>query len=113
MSTKNKELVKKINDALSKGNTEFVIAHLADDITWNIVGMPAVNGKSEFLKTMKMMVIESFPDIAVKNIIAEGDYVVVESTGKNLDNSFCDIYHLKNEKIWELTTYIVDTSVNE
>ena len=118
MSIKNKNLVKKINEALSKGNTEFVSVHLADDIRWNIVGMPTVSGKSEFLKTMKMMVIESFPDITVKNIIAEGDYVVVESTGnaktgESYNPSYCDVYHLKDEKIQELTTYIVDVTSNE
>ncbi len=67
---------------------------------------------------MEMMEIESFPDIEIKNIIAEGDYVVVESisntqTGKLNNPAYCDIYRLKDGKIQELTTYVVDTSSNE
>ena len=60
-----------------------------------------------------------FPADNVKNIIAEGEYVVVESTGKSetkteISNSpaYCDIYRIKDEKIQELTTYVVDTALN-
>ena len=118
MSAKNKELVEKINKAFSKGNTELVSVHLADNIRWNIVGMPTISGKNNFLNTMKMMAIESFPDIVIKNIIAEGNYVVVESmgndkTGGSYNTSYCDVYYFKNKKIHELTTYIVDITLNE
>ena len=120
MSVKNKKLVKKINEAFSKGDIEYILSHLADNIRWNIVGMPIVWGKSKFLETMEMIVIESFPDITVNNIIAEGDYVVVESTSninskasESYNPSYCDIYHLKSGKIQDLTTYIVDVTLNE
>jgi ketosteroid isomerase-like protein len=120
MSAKNKELVKKINEALSKGDFEFVSAHLADNVRWNIVGMPIVSGKNDFLETMKSIIIEDFSAIAINNIIAEGDYVVVESrcnanakTKESYNPSCCDIYHLTNGKIQDLTTYIVDITLNE
>lgn len=123
-STKNKELIKKINKAFLKGKVEFVLAHLDENIKWNIVGMPLVQGKNNFLETIEMMEAASddCPDITVKNIIAEGEFVVVESSGNHSDKegeadhiksfipSFCDIYHIKNGKIIELTTYIVDIS---
>jgi len=114
---RNKELIKKINNALSKGNIEFVLAHLADDIQWNIVGMPSIRGKNDFLKTMEIMEIESSLNINVKNVIAEGDYVVIESRDEtnsriSFSPAFCDVYRIKNGKIQELTTYVVDTTLN-
>ncbi len=75
MSAKNKKLIQKINEAYSKGNTEFVLDNLDNNIRWNIVGMPTIHGKKDFLKTMKMFELENFPNITVKNVIAEGDYV--------------------------------------
>ncbi len=36
----------------------------------------------EYLEVLKMQNLESFPEITITNIIAEGEYVVVESTGK-------------------------------
>jgi ketosteroid isomerase-like protein len=123
----NKALIQKINEEFSKGNKEYVLDHLADDIRWNIVGMPVINGKSDFIKTMEMMesAVGGFSDIDLKNVIAEGDYVVVEGTGSSDvkevrsylsyetialsgNPSFCDVYHIVNGKIKELTSYIVD-----
>ncbi len=86
--------------------------HLADDVKWKIVGMPVIEGKKEFLETMKELHLENFGSNKIKNILAEGDFVVVESIGKKSTNFFCDIYHLRNEKILGLTSYIVDTSSN-
>ena len=115
----NKKLIIRLNEAFSKGDTEFILNNLTDDIRWNIVGMPSINGKKDFLKAMQMMELESFPDITINNVIAEGNYVVVESsgsantkTGKPYNPSYCDIYRVKDGKIQELTTYIVDITVN-
>jgi len=125
MLLKNKELTKMITEAFFKGNTEFILPHLAEDIKWNIVGMPVIFGKSDVIKTMEMInpAFAGCPDLAVKNIIAEGDYVVVESSGNNYSSfvnrdtiekqcnpAYCDVYRFKNGKIQELTTYIVDTT---
>jgi len=120
MSAKNKELIQKINKAFSKGDIGFVLAHLTEDVKWNIVGLPVINGKDDFLNAMKMMeyAVRGFPDSTVKKIIAEGNYVVVESTGNiksgiPYNPSYCDVYRLKDGKIQELSTYVVDITLNE
>lgn len=86
--------------------------YLTDDVKWKIVGMPVIEGKKEFLETIKELHLENFSSNKIKNILAEGDFVVVESIGKTSGNYFCDIYHLRDEKILGLTSYIVDTSSN-
>ncbi len=102
-----------------QGKNKSYINFLSDDIKWTIVGMPSINGKQNFIRAMEIMELwqSSFkkenmlPDKVI-NIIAENDFVVVESKGQNEDSGNCDIYRIKNGKIKEVTTYIVDTSVN-
>ncbi|MFA7419214.1 MAG: nuclear transport factor 2 family protein [Melioribacteraceae bacterium] len=117
MSLTNKKLIRDINSAYLKGDTGFVSAHLTEDMCWNIVGMPVIIGKNEFLKAVKTLELENFPSISAKSIISEGEYVVVESSGRDTTNrtassyrAYCDIYLIQKGKIKELTTYVVDTA---
>ncbi len=120
MSIKNKKIIERIIKEFTIKNNGFILELLADDIRWNIVGMPPISGKSNFISAFEMMELwqksstkieDASHSCSIKNIIAEGDFVVVESKGaKNDSPAYCDIYHLRGGKIDELTTYIVDTS---
>jgi ketosteroid isomerase-like protein len=83
----------------AKGNIEFSAAYLAEDIKWIIVGNSHIESKEEVLEVYKMLQLESFPVITIKNVIAEGNYVVVESTGKAktkkgkfYNQTYCDVF---------------------
>ncbi len=98
-------------------NHDKYLKYLDENVKWNIIGMPVISGKIGFLKAVKSLEIENFISLNIKNIISDGEFVVVESNGSNNKQSeksnvpaFCDIYRLKNGKIYELTSYIVDTS---
>jgi ketosteroid isomerase-like protein len=119
MLSKNKELIKEFNKAFTAKKIEFILDHVSNDIRWNIVGMPVIIGKNDFLKTIEMMDLIDVRELNIQNIIAEGEYVVVEIAAKSyikggdpLNASYCSVYRIKDEKIKELTTYIVDTSTN-
>jgi len=112
MSLKNKKIIEIFIKESSNKSSEFFMNHLANDVKLNIVGMPAITGKNEFLEAVKMLELMQ-PSVKIKNIIADDEFVVVESAGKSLNNSFCNIYRFKEDRILELTTYIVDTSLNE
>ncbi len=118
MSVRNKKLVMSFLDGFINGNKQKCINYLTDDVRWNIIGMPSIRGKQNFLQALEMMELwkSTFlysPSGRTKNIIAEKDYVVVESAGGNSNSANCDIYKIINGKIREMTSYIVDTSVNE
>jgi limonene-1,2-epoxide hydrolase len=120
MSIKNKKVVIRFMSDFMEGKDKSYMKILADDIRWNIVGMPSIYGKQNFIQAMDRMDLFKFsssekmkPIDKVKNLIAESDFVVVESSGKNSNSCSCDVYKIKNGKIEELTSYIVDTSVNE
>ena len=120
MKTENKQLMIKISEAFATGNLEFSGVYLADNIQWNILGENTINGKEEVLQVSKMLQLQSFPVISIKNIVAEGDFVVIESTGKATtksgkpyNQSYCDIFKFKEEKLIEVTTYLDTALGNE
>src|SRR5215217_5693288 len=78
----NNQLLKKISEEFAKGNLRFYEAYLAEDIKWNILGEDTIVGKEQVLEVSKMAQLQSFPVIKIKNIISEGEYVVIESTGE-------------------------------
>lgn len=119
MTTTNEELRKKISEEFAKGNMEFCDAYLADDIRWNILGSEAVVGKQQVLEAMKMLQLETFPIITIKNLISEGDYVVVESTGaaitktgNSYNQSYCDVFKFYDKKLHDVSTYL-DTALSK
>ncbi len=75
------QLYKKIGEEITKGNVEFYKAYFADDVHWNIGGNGTVKGKKNVIETLGMKALENYPVVTIKSIIAEGDKVVIESTG--------------------------------
>lgn len=115
----NKELLKKISEEFAKGNMEFVGAYLADSIKWNILGNDTIVGREQVLEVSKMLQLQSFPKITIKNIVSEGEFVVVESTGeaktrngKPYNQTYCEVFRFDNEKLQEITTYL-DTALSK
>ena len=116
----NNQLLKKISEEFAKGNLEFAEVYLADDIKWNILGERPVIGKNQVLEVSKMLQLESFPVITIKNIVAEGDYVVIENSGdaktksgKPYNQTYCDVFKFKGEMLHEITTYLDTALSNE
>ena len=113
------QLVKKISEEFAKGNLTFSEAYLAEDIKWNILGEDTIVGKEQVLEVSKMAQLQSFPVIKIKNIISEGEYVVIESTGeaktikgKPYNQTYCEVYRFDNETLQEITTYL-DTALSK
>ncbi len=120
MTIINRQLLKKISEEFAKGNLEFFAAYFADDIKWNILGDTPIIGKEQVLEVSKMLQLESFPVITIKNVVAEGNFVVVESTGKATtkngkpyNQTYCDVFHFYNGKLQEITTYLDTALSNE
>jgi len=113
------QLLKKISEEFAKGNLKFYEAYLAEDIKWNILGEDTIVGKEQVLEVSKMAQLQSFPVIKIKNIISEGEYVVIESTGeaktikgKPYNQTYCEVYRFENERLQEITTYL-DTALSK
>ena len=113
------ELLKRISEEFAKGNLGFSEAYLAEDIKWKILGNDTIIGKEQVLEVSKMAQLQSYPVIKIKNVVQEGDCVVVESTGeaktkngKQYNQAYCEIFRFDNEKLQEITTYL-DTALSK
>ena len=119
MKTTNGQLQIKISEKFAKGDFEFTDMYLADDIKWNILGETSIEGKEQVLEVSKMLQLEYFPVITIKNVIAEGNYVVIESTGeattkngKPYNQTYCDVFKFKEGQLKEVSTYL-DTALSK
>jgi uncharacterized protein len=120
MKTIDNQLLIKISEAFAKGNLEFAGTYMTDDIKWNILGVNPITGKEQVLEVSKMLQLESFPIITIKNIVAERNNVVVESTGKAktkrgkpYNQTYCDVFSFSEGKLQEITTYLDTALSNE
>lgn len=110
--------LKDISEQFAKGNMDFVKPFLADDVRWNILGSGTVVGKEQVLEVNRMAELERFPTITIKNVVGEGDFVVVESTGeartksgKPYNQTYCEVFRFTNGELQEITTYL-DTALS-
>lgn len=111
-----KDFIKTVTYGYDNKDVSFYLDYLAEDVRWNIIGKEPVIGKENFIEAMIKEELESFPVITIINVISNGEYVIVESRGKavikkgtHFIRAYCDIYRLRNGKICEVTTYIVET----
>jgi uncharacterized protein len=117
MQTPNRQLYVQISEAFAKGNLAFAEAYLADDIRWNILGEAAITGKEAVLEVSQMQQLESYPLITIKNIVADGNCVVIESTGEAktkqgtpYHQTYCEVFTFREGKLAEIMTYL-DTAL--
>jgi uncharacterized protein len=117
-AAENKEVVRKLREA--KG-LDAMLATMADDVRWTIIGATkfshVMNGKQEIIdKLLKPITaeLESMGSTITDNVIAEGDYVVVQQhatgrttkTGKPYNNQYCLVYKVVGDRIKEITEYL-------
>ena len=117
-AAENKEVVRRLREA--KG-LDAMLATMADDVRWTIMGTTkyshVMNGKQEIVdKLLKPITaeLESMGSTITDNVIAEGDYVVVQQhatgrrtkTGKPYNNQYCLVYKVVGDRIKEITEYL-------
>jgi uncharacterized protein len=117
-AAENKEIIRKMREARG---LEPMLAVMADDVRWTIIGKTkfshVMDGKQQIIdKLFKPITaeLESMGTNHVDNVIAEGDYVVVQQhatgrktkTGKDYNNTYCIVYKVLDGKIKEITEYL-------
>ena len=120
IKTTDGQLQIKISEKFATGKFEFAEMYLADDIKWNILGDTSIEGKEQVLEVSKMSQLENFPVLTIKNIVSQGNYVVIECTGeatakngKPYNQVYCDVFRFNEGKLKEVTTYLDTALSNE
>lgn len=116
MSSKNKEIIEKVNAAFAEGKIEGFLSFCAEDFKWEMVGDQSFTGKEavrEFMKSMENKGMEP-PGFTVDVLIAENDTVVAcgdltmkEKDGEEIPYSYCDVYQFRNDEIVSLKSFVV------
>jgi uncharacterized protein len=116
-AAENKEVVRQMREA--KG-IDAVLATMSDDVRWTLIGTTrfsgTMNGKQEIVEKLFKPIfaqLETPGSNVIDNIIAEGDYVVVQQrgtgrrtkSGKDYNNTYCIVYKVLGGKIKEITEY--------
>jgi uncharacterized protein len=116
-AAENKEVVRKMREA--KG-VDAILATMSDDVRWTLIGTTKfsgmMNGKQEIVEKLFKPIfaqLETPGSNVIDNIIAEGDYVVVQQrgtgrrtkSGKDYNNTYCIVYKVADGKIKEITEY--------
>lgn len=117
MPTDTRTFIDKINQALAKGDTEYVIDHVTDDIRVKLVGSQVIEGKAAGKKLLQEVYGHGNTKRTVTTVVTQDNIAVVEGetamtdqTGTTKTFAFCDLYRLNNSdgKINDLTSYVIE-----
>jgi uncharacterized protein len=121
MSTaENKELVLGFFDDIAKGNIQGALDRMAEDLRFTLIGTTKFSGvfksRKEFVDRIMAPLgaqLEGPLTITTDNLIAEGDFVVVQSRGRSTtrkgvayNNTYCQVFRIAGAKIREATEYL-------
>ena len=120
MSDINKQLMRDMFAALSKGDAEGFVGPLADDVQWTIHGTTKYSGlydgKADAATRLLGGLGGEFPDgisVVVDDIVSAGDWVVGRGrghartvSGDDYDNAYCWWYRIVDGKVVEIIEYL-------
>lgn len=92
-----RKFIKEFNIAFAKGNANFIIDHVSEDIVWIIHGDKTIVGREDFTKEIHQMKNEVADELTLKSIITHGKEASANGEIKINSNSymFCDVYGFK------------------
>jgi len=122
-----KQRAREVMEAMSQGRIAPLIAAMAEDLTWQWMG---VSQWSRTFEGRQLVVDKLFggatetlgpsSSIEVRRIHADGDSVVVEHTGRNglpdgrrYDNNYCWVFRFQNGLSQEVREYMDTQLVTE
>lgn len=108
------KFIKEFNIAFAKGNLEFLMKNVTDDIVWNIIGNKKIEGKEKFTEELKKMISEKVIELIIDQTLSHGkegasNGVMKMKNGKKY--AFSDFYVFKNTKSTDLkliTSYVIE-----
>ncbi len=111
----NKEIIRKVNEGFTEGNNEKILLYVAEDVTWEMPGAFNHKGKDSFRKELDNENFIGPVGIKIKNELEDGDKIAVEGEvqckkkdGSLFDALFFDFYRLKDGKIEEMRSYVIE-----
>ncbi|UCS92912.1 nuclear transport factor 2 family protein [Echinicola marina] len=105
--------LKEFNIAFAKGNIDYLIESVSDEIVWHIVGDKEIAGKEMFRSEMENMKTNKVVELTLYQILSHGKEGAVNGSMKMHDGkeyAFSDFYQFSGAKgklIKSITSYII------
>jgi ketosteroid isomerase-like protein len=118
-AAENKQQMTDVFSELAKGNGRPFVETLAEDVRWTIIGDTAWSGTWDGRASVQIELLDPlFAQFASEyrakaiRLIAEGDWVVIESrgdvtttSGRPYRNTYCYVCRMQDGKVKEITEY--------
>ena len=108
------QLLKRFNTAFAEDDAAFIMDHVTDDVTWNVINQEVIQGKAQFEQAIKEMGTWPVIELTIHSIITHGKEGAVNGT-LTMENqqqyAFCDVYQFNNakgERIKAMTSYVIE-----
>ena len=113
--SQNKQTVQKYLEGFTRSDHGQILSCLSDDVEWLMPGGFHLSGKDAFDKEIENPAFIGSPEIKITRMTEENDVVVAEGTvraarrgGGFLNAVFCDVFVMRDAKIRQLTSYLVE-----
>lgn len=115
----NKEILKKGNAAIAKGDNEGFLKYCTEDTKWTFVGEQVLHGKEAVRQWMASAYTKP-PKFDVRNLIAENDFVtalgyitITDDDGMENQYAYCDVWRFREGKMAELLAFVIKSEETE
>jgi ketosteroid isomerase-like protein len=112
--TENKKAVARYMDGFNRSDHDQILSCLTEDVE-EMPGTFHLVGKDAFDKEIENDAFVGNPAITITRMVEEDDVVIAEGAvrvkkkeGGSLNAVFCDVFVMKNAKIKQLTSYLVE-----
>ena len=113
----NKQTVQRYMDAFTRTDHAEILSCLTDDVEWLLPGVFHLRGKEAFDKEIENDTFVGSPTITITRLTEEHDIVVAEGIvysakrgGGVLHAVFCDVFVMREAKIKQLTSYLMEVA---
>jgi len=102
-----------LTTAFAKGDANFILSSVAEDIRWNIVGDRLIEGRDDFARALEQMKTNKLVELTIQHVVTHGKAGAVNGTTKSKNgrsHAFCDVYEFANTKgtiVKEITSFVV------
>jgi ketosteroid isomerase-like protein len=115
--TDNRDTVLQYIDGFRRTDREKILSLVTNDVVWKIPGAFEIKGRSAFAAHIVDEGFRSNPEIVIERVVEGPDVVVAEGTvrtektdGTVLQLAFCDLFEMRDARIAQLTSYLVQIS---
>lgn len=108
-----REFLKVFNIAFPKGDVDFIMDHISENIRWEMVGQKVIVGKKDMQEELKAGKKSIMNEFELSSVITHGKEASASGTftmknGKTY--KFCDVYKFQGTKniIAEIESYVIE-----